>query len=722
MVLPLLGGSPSVWNTCQVFFQTGLLLGYAYAHLAPRKLGIRRHAVVHLLLLLLALMVMPMHLPSVDDPPGQPIFWLLRVLTISAGLPFVLIASTSPLLQRWFAGLSDEDNPYFLYAASNIGSMLGLLLYPFVVEPRFTLAEQNELWRNLFVLLIIFLAACAAWPKGKSGSPARRSSPDSPSPLLPFSPSPLLPFRWILLAMAPSSLMLSVTNYVTTDIAPLPLLWMLPLALYLGSFVFVFSWHLPRFQAWLVRYMPAVVLLVVVVPLAEGTEPIWLILLLHLLAFFWIALVLHGELARSKPPATRLTEFYFWLAAGGVLGGMFNALLAPLIFKSFLEYPLVLVLAAWITPRENDVRANRPSAIEGLHSRADLLVPLLIGAVTFGLVQLGSLIKPPNLLQGVDPAAVAAAMIFCPVCVLCLLSAEKPVRFSLCLTAVFLAGSFYYGENGKPIYRARSFFGVHRVTEKDGFRRLVHGNTVHGMQSLDPARRREALTYFHDQSPIGRVLTNSSKGNPERLKRVGIVGLGTGTLATYAKPGQKWTFFEIDPAVIHIAYDPELFTFLKDSEGEINVELGDGRLSLKQSTEKFGLIVIDAFGSDSIPMHLLTREAFQIYRDRLQPGGILAMHLSNRYFRLEPIVANLAKEAGWVCKKPLDIPQKKGVGPLAFAVAAAGRETRRSRPLAQPRRRHRSPTATVDGRFFEHAADHQMARRRLTKISSKLYK
>ncbi len=433
MILPLLGGTPAVWNTCLVFFQAGLLLGYAYAHFAPARLGIRRHAVIHIGLWLLAaylLWTMPLatFLNGSDDGLREqtPILWLLRLLTLGVGFPFVLLSSCGPLVQRWFAASRGLTNPYFLYTASNLGSLLGLVLYPFVIEPNLALAQQNQAWTWTFALLSGLLAACACWSfLPRSPSPPLRVSV---SPPLSVPPSPTLGItrlRWVLLALVPSSLMLSVTSYLTTDIAPMPLLWMLPMALYLGSFVLVFSWRNAGVQAWLARWLPGVLLLVLVVPLAEGTEPIVLVMAIHLLGFFWIAVVCHGELARSKPPAEHLTEFYLWLAVGGVLGGMLNALAAPLLFTGIVEYPLMLVLAAWLNPGEETVRDNRPGKLDKPHSGLDLIVPGLVGLLTAGLVLVVGKALPADRLS--------AALIFFPPAIVCLLTAFHQVRFALCL-------------------------------------------------------------------------------------------------------------------------------------------------------------------------------------------------------------------------------------------------------------------------------------------------
>jgi SAM-dependent methyltransferase len=692
MVLPLLGGAPAVWNTCLVFFQAGLLLGYGYAHLAPIWLGVRRHALIHLALWLLAgyfLLMMPFEPASAGKPPGEPIFWLLRLLAISVGFPFVLLSSCGPLVQRWFASTSVQENPYFLYTASNLGSLLGLVLFPFVIEPHLSLAEQYQTWTWIFICLAVLLAACGCWGIGnresrvanresrvgnrESGTGPSSPTPDSPLPTPPSSPTPdsLFPtpyslrFRWVLLALAPSSLMLSATSYLTTDIAPIPLLWMLPMGLYLGSFVLVFTWQNLKVQAMLARWLPAVLLLVLIVPMAEGTEPIWLVMAIHLFGFLWIAIVCHSELARSKPPVRHLTEFYLWLAVGGVLGGMVNALAAPLLFNGIIEYPLMLVLVAWLNPGEENVRANLPGRLERPSSRFDLIAPVLVGLLTAGLVLVIGALMPAD--------RFSAVLMFFPPGFLCLLAVAHPARFSLCLAAMLLASSLYGGVHGKPILQIRSFFGVHRVTEfidDDGqhYHKLIHGNTTHGMQHLDPELRGEPLTYYHKKGPIGEFFMKLKKKNDSRLERVGVIGLGTGALACYSEPRQRWTFFEIDPAVIRIARDRRLFTYLSDHDEQVEVISGDARLTLEHgesasgalppltrearqdSNDKFGVLVVDAFGSDSIPLHLLTREALAVYQKRLRPGGVIAFHISNRYFDLEPILANLAREAGWTCK------------------------------------------------------------------------
>jgi hypothetical protein len=398
------------------------------------------------------------------------------------------------------------------------------------------------------------------------------------------------------------------------------------------------------------RWMPLVVLLIVLALLSEATEPLVLLMGLHLLGLFWVAMVCHGELTRSRPPASHLTEFYLWLSVGGVLGGVFNALLAPLIFRSVVEYPLVLVLACLLRPAPTEPsRGRKPpesaESSEGLRPplrhrvrAGDVVLPLALGALTAALV-FGTQAYGPG------PGPLRIGLMFGLPVVVCYTFLERPVRFGLGVGALLLAASLAPGVYGRAEYRVRSFFGVHRVTldPTGSYRLLVHGNTVHGQQSLIPARRDEPLTYYHRTGPIGRLFA-ALEGDP-RLKRVGLVGLGVGALACYARPGQHWTYYEIDPAVIFLARDSGYFTFLKDARAPLDIVPGDARSTLTRSPDRFGLIVVDAFTSDAIPVHLLTREALQVYRDHLDDDGILAFNISNRYLDLQPVLAGLAADA-----------------------------------------------------------------------------
>ncbi len=475
--------------------------------------------------------------------------------------------------------------------------------------------------------------------------------------------------HWLLLAVAPSSLMLSVTGYLTTDIAAIPLLWIIPLALYLLTFAIVFARRPLLSHPFLARWQPMAVLVLMLLLLREATEPLLLVLALHVLGFFWLALVCHGELARTRPATAHLTEFYLWLAIGGALGGVFNALIAPQMFTSYAEYPLMIAVAALLKPSLNGFASTTGEESLRRAKIVDCLAPLALALVTAGLIFISRW-------QGLD-STINVAVVYATPLVLCYALQRRPIRFGLCVAAVFLASALDPGVHGPATYRARSFFGVHRVTMHDGMRRLVHGNTVHGQQFLQLEKRREPLTYYHRTGPIGKLMA-ALRGDP-RLERVGLVGLGAGSLAAYAKRGQHWTFFEIDPVVKHIAVDSGLFTFIPDARkrgADIDIVLGDARLTLEQSDAKFGLLVIDAFGSDAIPWHLLTREALELDRTRLQDNGILAFHISNRFLDLEPVLANQAEELHWQCEVSQDpttggIPGKHASTWLFLAASGA---------------------------------------------------
>jgi hypothetical protein len=636
MVLPLLGGSPAVWNTCMVFFQATLLAGYAYAHVATASLGLGRQAVMHVALSLTPFLVLPIAIPREWTPPaeGSPVLWLLALLVGALGLPFFVLSASAPLLQAWFtrARRCEASDPYVLYAASNLGSMTALVGYPIVVEPNLRLAEQSRLWAAGYGVLLVLVVGCAAtlWRSGPS--PGRNGAPWTATGK-EDRPSAWRRLRWLTLSFVPASLMLGLTTYLSTDISPMPLLWVVPFSLYLLTFVLAFSSHRLLPEALLRRCWPLLVVPLVMTLALQALRPLWLLVTLHVLTFFLAAMLCHAELARSRPHPDHLTEFFLWLAAGGVLGGIFNALIAPQLFEGVVEYPLVLVLACLIRPS--------PAAPRRLSLWLDFGVPLSLGAVVLGLsraVRAGSLPDPAaTLLIGGVPA------------LLCFAIRHQRIGFPLAVGVVMAAPMLLGAERGRIVHRERSFFGVYRV-ELDAagqHRILFSGTTVHGWQSLDPDRAREPLAYFHRTSPIGQVF--SAFSGPGAKADVAIVGLGTGSLACYGEPGQRFTFYEIDPAVQRIASDPRYFTFLRLCAPRIQVVLGDARRSLVSAPDgHYGLIVLDAFSSDAIPVHLLTREALMLYLQKLAKDGILAFHISNRHLDLQPVLDDLARDEGLI--------------------------------------------------------------------------
>jgi hypothetical protein len=619
MMLPLLGGTPGVWTTCMLFFQAALLGGYAYAHWAPGRLGIRRHALLHVGVLALPLLILPINLTGLF-PPGNanPASWLLQVLLLRVGLPFFTLATSAPLLQIWFSSSrhSAARDPYFLYAASNAGSLLALLSYPLFFEPAFRLSQQTQLWTAgyaFFLLLVIACVSCLCR--------SFLSMPLSPAPEVIGNRSQLAArarLRWLVLAFVPSSLMLGVTTYLTTDVAPVPLLWVIPLALYLFSFIATFSagyrWH-PLF----VVLLPGAIFGLLAVFWFELDLGITNTMALHLAAFFIACMVCHGELAAARPPASRLTEYYLWISLGGVLGGIGNAIVAPIVLDRVIEYPLVIAIACLLLPctrLQNLARArDRLDANSGLGDSQSVGM-----SMTFGL---------------------------------------RSIVIQLCwiIFGLTAAGLFYWQSAERPnlqnrsvLLRERNFFGVLRVTQIGPFHYLGHGTTLHGQQCLGLGRQGEPLGYYYPTGPIGEVFSMLNRFKPP--KHVAVVGLGAGTLACYAQSGQDWTFYEINPAVEAIAYDDDYFTYLKDCEARgvrVRVILGDARLRLEDSRQPYDLLVIDAFSSDSIPLHLLTREAFQLYKSRLAEGGILAIHITNRYLELAPVLGDLCKDANLYC-------------------------------------------------------------------------
>ncbi|MBA3471455.1 MAG: fused MFS/spermidine synthase [Herpetosiphonaceae bacterium] len=639
MALPLLGGAPAVWNTALVFYQGVLLLGYGYAHLLTSRLAARRQILVHLAVLAVPLLVLPIGIPAGWVPPSDrnPMSWLLGLLAVAVGLPFFAVSATSPLLQTWFSrtGHRAAGDPYFLYAASNLGSMLALLSYPILLEPTITLRQQSWLWFAGFGTLVLLIAGCGAALWRSVSRPAL----DQPTAAPPAPPLTWLRrLRWIALAAVPSSLMISVTTYLSTDLAAIPLLWIIPLAIYLLTFILVFATR-PPIPHWLmVRAMPIVLLPLLMVLIVRATGPLTLLLPLHLGVFAIVTMVAHGELARDRPNPRHLTEFYLWVSLGGVIGGIFNALLAPLLFNSVAEYPITLVLACLLMPQIGKLPALFSQR------RWDVLLPIVAGLfITVGAV----LILWPGW-GGITPSG---AIILGAATMLCFVSSRRPLRFGLTVAAVLLGnvlGSALSGQSdARILYAERSFFGISRVLAdaQSGEHYLFHGSTLHGLQKRAAAARTTPLGYYYPSGPIGQIF--AAAADRPAIDDVAVIGLGAGALTCYATPAQRWTIYEIDPDVLRIARDPQLFTYLADCAGPAAVELGDARLSLQRApAQAYDLMVFDAYSSDAIPIHLVTREALHLYLSKLSSHGLLAFHISNRHLDLEPVLENLARDAG----------------------------------------------------------------------------
>jgi len=675
MALPLLGGSPAVWNTCMVFYQGALLAGYLYAHLAPKWLGVRRQAAFHLGLLFVILFTLPIGIFHSWTPPAtaNPSAWLLLLLLFSVGLPFFVVSTTAPLLQKWFAhtGHSSAHDPYFLYGASNLGSLLALVAYPTIIEPHLRLHHQSWAWAGGYVLLLALVSLCgvilwrASAPAGEAPGPdAAMAAPPIETATAAAGPPPISRRAWwVLLAFFPSSLLLGVTTYLSTDIAPVPLLWIIPLVLYLLTFVLVFARKPLIPHRIMVFVEPFVIILLAAIFFARLRGAVWQLIPLHLLAFFCIAMVCHGELMDSRPAADHLTEFYLWISLGGVLGGIFNALLAPILFSSVTEYPLIIVAACLARPS-----LSRPTD-RPRQRRWDFLLPLGLG-VLLVLLAWGFQMLPGQL----RPFAVI--IIACLAGAICYSFRFRPWRLALGIGVLIWAGAMFNFLPERLLFQERNFFGVSKVAEDaaGSYHILTHGFTTHGAQSLDPARRREPLTYYHRTGPLGQVFEVFS--GPKAKPEVAVIGLGTGTIASYIQAGQRLTFYEIDPTIEKIARDPRYFTYLSDCPAPIKIMLGDGRLSLRDAPESFyDMIILDAFSSDAIPIHLMTREALSLYLSKLKAGGILVFHISNRYLDLQPVLGNLAGDAGLVARANFDLKmsdqdRKNNKKPSAWVVMA----------------------------------------------------
>jgi hypothetical protein len=627
MALPRLGGVPAVWTTVMLFFQAALLAGYLYAH-ALSRLRPRRQLGLHAALLALAgLFLPPLLRPGALPPAASPALWLLTGLGAAAALPAVALAGTAPLLQAWYArsGRAGSQDPYFLYAASNAGSLAALIGFPLLIEPLLSLRQQAWAWSAGFALLAALILLCG---RGLGGSQPEAAAPGRAGAGADAAPPAGAQARWLLLAAAPASLLLGVTTHLTTDVAAAPLLWVVPLALYLLTYVMAFSRRalLPRGPTLLGQATAVAALAVVVANAVPRLEKAAALFPVHLAAFFLTALVCHRELAHARPPARHLTRFYLLLAAGGVLGGAFNALLAPVLFRSLAEYPLVLVLACLLRPRTAPAGGARERALD-LALPVALLAALLVGAAALGREPAARLV-----LLGAAGAA-------------CLLATRRPLRFALCLGALVAGGRLTHAPLGQVLAAERNFFGPVQVIGAGASRILYHGKTIHGAQVIDAAHRRTPLAYYTAAGPLGDVFRLLGPRLP--APRIAVVGLGAGALAAYGRDGQEMTFLEVNPAVARMAADPRLFTYLADAAAAVSVRVVDGRLGLAAARAgEYGLIVLDAFNSDAVPVHLLTREAVALYLAKLAPGGVLVFNVTNDYLDLEGVLGKIAAEAG----------------------------------------------------------------------------
>jgi len=831
MILPRLGGTPAVWNTCMVFFQFVLLVGYAYTHTLSTWRDHRRQLLMQLVLLCLPFLVLPFALGDWTPPrEDNPVFSVLWLLLGMVGLPFFVVSTSAPLLQRWFGmtGHPAARDPYFLYGASNLGSMLALLLYPIAVEPTWAVETQAWLWTVAYGVFALLVAGCVVlvWNAAplqyatasetlpeplRVGEPdtaitSRRgvkrrvllhaSAPDEPAPqrvprvdpvsaqrrfyiyvswnlvsligavvvwtfggrtrfaslvlvgitvwlwflrgrlgIYEVRSQPQQPvnvthqdritwlrrLRWIALAAAPSSLMLGVTTYLTTDIAAIPFFWVIPLALYLLTFILVFArWPVVWTEGphTAVLYIqPCFLLFLVLIKVADLSLPwTWLEFSFHITAFFMTTLMCHGELAKDRPSTRHLTEFYLWMSVGGVLGGMFNALVAPTFFTfGVLEYPLAMILASLCRPNmvseytlvPGDSSDQGPTTLGRI---LDLVIPMAIAGVAYGLLHFFADTTKRSYLMAVPVILVLAL-------------AMRPLRFALGITCLLLAVWFYDRGVETLVFEDRGFFGFVKVRKEyhtdtaSYYHTLIHGGINHGQQHLSPAKRRLPITYFHPTGGIGQVFQQYSWPDarlPASLVGQGtvpglggvlvdlhseppfcVVGLGTGTLAAHARPLQTMHIYEIDPLVRRLSLPPEaeepMFTFVLDAldrGADLDIIMGDGRLRLREAPEKmYHILVLDAFSSDAIPVHLLTADAVGEYLDKLADGGVLIFNTTNRYVDIRGVLGKIAQHHDLECQiygdYPEDIPDKFSSDWLVMRRKTAGRRYTGGPPLAQ---------------------------------------
>ena len=664
LTLPLLGGASNVWNTAMVFFQGTLLAGYIYAHILSKYLPFKFQIGMHVLVMALGLFFLPLTLALGWEPASESAhaLWLIALYAVSIGIPFFAISANAPLLQRWFSYTRhpQAEDPYFLYAASNAGSLLSLCLYPFIIEPLFQLQEQTAFWSYGYLLLIGFLIASGsvALVNRSAGLKGLAASSD-----IHISRKPKKRLLWIGLAFIPSSLMLGVTSHMTNNIASVPLLWIVPLSLYLLTFVIVFARKPMVSTIQLKRFFPFIPIIAIIAGFA--LKP-WILISigLSLVCYFIIALLCHSRMVDERPPPEYLTEFFICMSLGGVLGGIFNALVAPLIFSGTYEYLVVLLLVGLAVPQDTAKQKQRAKNV------AIIAMSIFAAYIAFNHLSL----------LAVDPIITALCSGF--ILLLGFFAVQRNIPRAL-INSVAFASVFtvvvpIMSQNAgfKTIYQDRSFFGVIRVkmieTENGTLHNFVHGDTVHNFQLQTSEFKRTPLAYHGVGNAMESAL--SIARNRRSNLKVAVIGLGAGAMACYERSGDNWVYFEIDPAVVKMAQDPGLFSYMSECSFKNDVRIGDARQEIvKLQANSQDLIIIDAFSSDAVPTHLLTREALVLYIYKLKPDGFIFFHTSNRFMDVSSVVVRLAKDAGWESRyiykgnfqdQPLEIYYKPSLGVL----------------------------------------------------------
>jgi hypothetical protein len=637
MALPRLGGTAAVWSLALVFFQGVLLLGYAYAHLIVRFLSLRTGVVLHVMVMSGAVVSLPIAITSRWDMPPESgeALWLMGLFAASVGLPFFAISANAPLLQTWFSrsGHAQSSDPYFLYGASNAGSFAALVAYPLVVEPLLGLAPQTHLWSLGYILLVVMVSSCGYLATAAAAAATGTAVPEPGAASLPAEVTWSNRLSWIALSFVPSGLLVGTTAHMATDLVSAPFMWVVPLALYLLTFVITFQAKPVVPHAFVLDRIGVIVAPLCLFALSPATQ-IWLVPV-HLLCVFMLMMACHGELVRLRPAAGQLTQFFLLMSVGGVLGGMFASLVAPAIFDSIVEYPLLIIAGfAAVGLVRNGGR------LSGRFYQSLALVPVVLLGIW---------------LAGDTAALKHGMMLGWLLFALVLLLATA--RDQMAQAVILLTVMFIYQTVSRvpaPIMQSRSFYGVLSVfPAMDGrFHLLAHGTTRHGSQMMTDANglrltdHTEPQSYYYSNGPFGSLIRHMREDG-RRLDNVAVVGLGTGAMLCHAQPGEDWSFYEIDPHVVTIAQDPNYFTFLRDC-GPSRIVLGDGRLKLAQEpAQKFDLIVLDAFSSDSVPAHLITAEALKVYMDKLKPDGLVVFHVSNRFMELGATIEGAVRQGGY---------------------------------------------------------------------------